>query len=91
MVSPAYSIPLSDKDLALLGELVAILGQIEEDMTLTVSGLIQGDRPTTEKVMGSSKAADKAAPRSPRSQIGTVNSASYLCPHLRLMTLPRAA
>jgi hypothetical protein len=61
MVNPAYSIPLNENDLALLGELVVILGQIEEEMMLTVSGLIQGDRPTTEKVMGSSKAADKSA------------------------------
>jgi len=61
MVHPAYSIPLNIKDLALLGELVVILGQIEEEMMLTVSGLISADRPTTEKVMGSSKAADKSA------------------------------
>ena len=60
MVQPAYLIPLTPENLALLGELVVILGQIEEDMVQGVSGLILADRPTTEKVMGASKMGNKA-------------------------------
>ncbi len=60
MVKPAYLIPLTPQNLALLGELVVILGQIEEEMVQGVTALIQADRPTTEKVMGASKMANKA-------------------------------
>lgn len=59
--APAYAIPLNAEGLATLGEIVVILGQIEEEMVLAVSGLLKLDRPTTEKVMGSTKMADKSA------------------------------
>lgn len=59
-MQPAYPIPLAPSDLQTLGELTAIVGQIDEAMTVTVSGLIQADRPTTDAVMGSSKVADNA-------------------------------
>jgi hypothetical protein len=58
---PAYSIPLTEKDLILLGELTVILGMVDEEMVVAVSGLIQADRPTTAKIMGSTQIANNAA------------------------------
>lgn len=54
-MDPAYQIVLSDAELAILGEVTVILGQIDEEMIRTVSGLINADRATTEAVMGSTK------------------------------------
>lgn len=54
-MDPAYQIVLSDAELALLGEVTVILGQIDEEMIRAVSGLISADRATTEAVMGSTK------------------------------------
>lgn len=59
-MKPAYHIPLSEGDLRTLGELTAIIGQIDEAMAATVNGLINADRATTNIIMGSSKVADNA-------------------------------
>lgn len=58
---PAYDIPLTDQEFAYLGQLVATMGQAEEEMILCVSGLIHADRPTTERVMGSGSMAVKSS------------------------------
>jgi hypothetical protein len=60
-MDPAYQIPLPPKDLALLGELTAIMGQIDEEMTALVAILLQVDRDAANVIMGSSKVADNAA------------------------------
>lgn len=59
-MNPAYQIPLSPRELQCLGELTAIIGQVDEDITRTVSGLISADRPTANLVLGSSKVADNS-------------------------------
>lgn len=58
---PAYSIPLTENDLILLGELTVILGQIDEEMVRTVSGLVMSDRPTAAKIMGSTAIANNSS------------------------------
>lgn len=60
-MEPAYSIPLTDKDLATLGELTVILGQIDEEMVQCVSGLVQSNRDTAAKIMGSTQISNNAA------------------------------
>lgn len=60
-MDPAYQIPLTPGELQCLGELTAIIGQVDEEMTRCVSGLISADRPTTNLVLGSSKVADNSA------------------------------
>lgn len=54
-MDPAYQIVLSDAQLAILGEITVILGQIDEEMIRTVSGLIGADRETAQAVMGSTR------------------------------------
>lgn len=54
-MDPAYQIPLSDEALIMLGEITVIMGQIDEDLVRTVSGLIGTDRATADAVMGSTK------------------------------------
>lgn len=60
-MNPAYQIPLTPAQLQCLGELTAIIGQVDEEMTRCVSGLIRADRPTTNLVLGSSKVADNSS------------------------------
>lgn len=52
-MDPAYQIPLTDEALVMLGEVTVILGQVDEEMVRTVSGLISTDRETANAVMGS--------------------------------------
>lgn len=54
-MDPAYQIPLTDEALIMLGEITVILGQVDEEMVRTVSGLIGTDRETANAVMGSTK------------------------------------
>ena len=54
-MDPAYQIVLSDAQLAILGEITVILGQVDEEMIRTVSGLINADRATTQVVMSSTR------------------------------------
>ena len=55
-MKPAYGMPLSKDQLALLGELTVIMGQSEDDMVALVAGLVHCDRGTASKIMGSTNA-----------------------------------
>ena len=57
-MDPAYIIPLNQKELTLLGELTVIMGQIDDIMIQTVRPLLDVDRATANKILGSSKVAD---------------------------------
>lgn len=57
-MEPAYPILLNKSQLALLGELTVILGQVDEIMVRTVAMLLKIDRTAANRVMGSSKTAD---------------------------------
>lgn len=48
---PAYDVPLSEDDLVHLGQIVVILGQIDDDMTRSITGILGVDRPTANKIM----------------------------------------
>ena len=50
---PAYQMPLSDGELALIGAICAIQGQIEFLMLMTVQHLLGLDVPLARRVMGS--------------------------------------
>jgi hypothetical protein len=52
-VRPAYQIPLNQDELAHLGTLIAIFGQIDDLMVQLVSHLLNIDRPAANVVMGS--------------------------------------
>jgi hypothetical protein len=52
-INPAFHIPLSDEELKALGELAAILGQIEWLMQLTVSILMGTTVELAQKLLGS--------------------------------------
>jgi hypothetical protein len=57
-MEPAYTVPLDARELALLGELTVILGQIDELMIRTVQRLLSVQRDVANKIMGSTKFAD---------------------------------
>lgn len=57
-VLPAYTVPLTDAQLSLVGELTAIQGQIEELLLRTVTALLGLERRTASVILGSSKIAD---------------------------------
>ena len=57
-MEPAYPILLNKDQLALLGELTVILGQVEEIMVRTVAMILTIDRGAANRIMGSSKTAD---------------------------------
>jgi hypothetical protein len=52
-VRPAYQIPLNQDELAHLGTLIAIFGQIDDLMVQLVAHLLKLDRPAANVVMGS--------------------------------------
>lgn len=54
----AYKIPLSAEDLAALGEIILIVGQIDNDMALSLTGLLGVDRPTANRLMWSQEPID---------------------------------
>jgi hypothetical protein len=60
-MDPAYIIPLNQKELALLGELTVIMGQIDDMMIQTVQPLLGIDRAAANVILGSSKIGDNAA------------------------------
>ena len=51
-LGPAYHIELTDYEFAMLGKLVAALGQIEEQMVACVAKATASDRETAERIMG---------------------------------------
>jgi hypothetical protein len=57
---PAFHIPLSDQELKLLGELTAILGQVDWFMTLTVMNLLGIKLAAAQKLMGSTNVRTNA-------------------------------
>ncbi len=58
---PAYELPLNQKQFAQLGELTAIIGQIDDFMVQTVAHLLKVDRAAANLIMGSSKVADNSS------------------------------
>lgn len=54
----AYKIPLSAEDLAALGEIILTVGQIDNDMALSLTGLLGIDRPTANRLMWSQEPID---------------------------------
>jgi len=60
-MDPAYHIDLTSDQLALLGEIAAIIGLIDEEMTATVGTLLKVDRLAANVILGSSKMADNFA------------------------------
>src|SRR5438128_2256334 len=59
-MDPAFKVPLDEKQLALVGELTAILGQIDEVMIRTIERLLSVDRAAANYILGSSKIADNS-------------------------------
>jgi len=57
-MEPAYPLVLTSEEHALLGELVEIMGQIDDILLGTVTRLLNIDRPAAAKIMGSSRVAD---------------------------------
>ena len=57
-MKPAYQLRLSQRELAQLGELTAIMGQVDDLMVQTVAYLLKVDRPAANVIMGSSKVGD---------------------------------
>jgi hypothetical protein len=60
-MEPAYHIPLSKDEFALLGELTAIIGLVDEEMTVLVQELLGVERGAANVVMGSTKISDNTA------------------------------
>lgn len=58
--SPGFTTPLNQQELALLGELTAILGQVDDQMVTLVAYLLKVDRPAANRIMGSSKVSDNS-------------------------------
>ena len=56
--NPAYHIPLTGAELALLGEIVVIIGQIDDAMALSLTGVLGVDRPTANAIMRTQDAID---------------------------------
>ena len=56
--SSAYKIPLSAEYLAGLGEIILIVGQIDDDMARSLTGLLGVDRPTANRLMWSQEPID---------------------------------
>ena len=54
-MNPAFNIPLSDAQLQTLGELTAILGQLEYYMGECIAALLHVLRPTARSILGSTK------------------------------------
>jgi hypothetical protein len=57
-MDPAYEIHLNEQELAQLGKLTAILGQVDDLMVETIARLLNVDRDAANWIMGSSKVAD---------------------------------
>jgi hypothetical protein len=60
-MDPAYEIHLNEQELAQLGKLTAILGQVDDLMIQTVEHVLNVDRAAANIIMGSSKIADNSA------------------------------
>lgn len=60
-MDPAYEIHLNEQELAELGKLTTILGQVDDLMIQTVERLLLVNRDAANKIMGSSKIADNVA------------------------------
>lgn len=56
--TPAYRIALVPEQLATLGEILVIIGQIDDDMTRSITGILGIDRPTANKLMWTQDAVD---------------------------------
>ncbi len=59
-MEPAYQIALNAEELALLGEITVILGQVDEIMIQAVKRLLNVDREAANAIMGSSKIGDNS-------------------------------
>ncbi|MFC3324290.1 hypothetical protein [Mesorhizobium cantuariense] len=59
-MEPAFKLLLSDDQHAVLGELTAILGQVDEILIRTVAKLLNVQRGTANRIMGSTKVSDNA-------------------------------
>jgi hypothetical protein len=57
---PGYSTSLNQQELALLGELTVILGNIDDKMIQLVAHLLNVDRPCANWIMASSKISDNS-------------------------------
>jgi hypothetical protein len=60
-MNSAHEIQLNEQELAQLGRLTAILGQVDDLMIQTVERLLSVDRTAANIIMGSSKIADNSA------------------------------
>jgi hypothetical protein len=60
-MDPAYEIQLNEQELAQLGKLTVILGQVDDLMVQTVERLLNVDRTAANIIMGSSKIGDNSA------------------------------
>ena len=58
-MEPAYQIPLTEK-LAELGALAVLLGQVDEILIRTVERLLNLNRQSANRIMGSSKVAENS-------------------------------
>lgn len=56
--APAYRIALIADQLAALGEIVVIIGQIDDDLALSLTGILKIDRLTANKLMWTQDAID---------------------------------
>jgi hypothetical protein len=56
--APAYRIALVSEQLATLGEIVVIIGQIDDDLARSLTGILKIDRPTANKLMWTQDAID---------------------------------
>jgi hypothetical protein len=60
-MDPAYEIHLNEQELAQLGKLTSILGQVDDLLIQTVERLLSVNRDAANKIMGSSKIGDNVA------------------------------
>lgn len=54
----AYHIPLTAEEMALLGEVVVIVGQIDDELARSLTGVLNIDRPTANSIMRGQDAID---------------------------------